>query len=92
MRQSGLKVARMIHNHWDCVINALLSNVANATSEGMNSHFKWIQRKVCSCRNRENFGNAVYFHCGALDPCPTSIQIAHWNSHSGKSYQALSGM
>jgi transposase len=74
------KVARMIRNHWEGVMNAATSNVTNAASEGMNSRIQWIKRKACGYRNRENFRNAIYFHCGGLDLYPNSIQFAHTNS------------
>lgn len=74
------KVARMIREHWDGVINAVTSNVTNAASEGMNSKIQWIKRKACGYRNRESFRNAIYFHCGGLDMYPKSMQLTHTNS------------
>jgi transposase len=74
------KVARMIRDHWDGVINAVTSNITNAASEGMNSKIQWIKRKACGYRNRENFRNAIYFHCGGLDMYPKSVQLTHTNS------------
>lgn len=74
------QVARMIRNHWDGVMNAVTSNVTNAASEGMNSKIQWIKRKACGYRNRANFRNAIYFHCGGLDMYPKSMQFTHTNS------------
>jgi transposase len=74
------KVARMIRSHWHGVINAVTSNITNAASEGMNSKIQWIKRKACGYRNRENFRNAIYFHCGGLDMYPKSVQFTHMNS------------
>ena len=40
------KVARMIKRHWDGVINAVLTNVTNARSEGINAKIQWIKRQA----------------------------------------------
>ncbi len=74
------KVARMIKRHWQGVINAVTSNITNASSEGMNSKIQWIKRKACGYRNRERFRNAIYFHLGGLDLYPKAIHSTHTNS------------
>ena len=73
------KVARMIKRHWDGVINAVLTNVTNARSEGINAKIQWIKRQACGYRNRERFRNAIYFHLGGLDLYPNAL-AAHTNS------------
>ena len=73
------KVARMIKRHWDGVINAVLTNVTNARSEGINAKIQWIKRQACGYRNRERFRNAIYFHLGGLDLYPDAL-AAHTNS------------
>ena len=73
------KVARMIKRHWDGVINAVLTNVTNARSEGINAKVQWIKRQACGYRNRERFRNAIYFHLGGLDLYPDAL-AAHTNS------------
>lgn len=74
------RVARMIKRHWDGVMNAVTSNITNATSEGMNSKIQWIKRKACGYRNRERFRNAIYFHLGGLDLYPRTPQWTHTES------------
>ena len=74
------KVARMIKRHWQGVMNAVTSNITNASSEGMNSKIQWIKRKACGYRNRERFRNAIYFHLGGLDLYPKAIHSTHTNS------------
>jgi len=74
------RVARMIKNHWQGVINAVTSNVTNARAEGINSKIQWIKRMASGYRNRENFRNAIYFHLGGLDLYPDSLKSAHTNS------------
>ncbi len=74
------KVARMIKRHWQGVINAVTSNITNASSEGMNSKIQWIKRKACGYRNRERFRNAIYFHLGGLDLYPKAIHSTYTNS------------
>ena len=73
------KVARMIKRHWDGVINAVLTNVTNARSEGINAKIQWIKRQGCGYRNRERFRNAIYVHLGGLDLYPDAL-AAHTNS------------
>ena len=74
------RVARMIKNHWEGVMNAATSNVTNARAEGINSKIQWIKRMASGYRNRENFRNAIYFHLGGLDLYPESLRSTHTNS------------
>ena len=71
------RVARLIKYYWDGVINAATTNVTNARSEGMNSKIQWIKRMACGYRNRQRFHNAIYFHLGALDLYPDSLNSTH---------------
>jgi transposase len=71
------RVARMIQKHWEGVLNAAMSNVTNALSEGLNSKIQWIKRKACGYRNRERFRHAIYFHLGGLDLYPRALESAH---------------
>jgi transposase len=68
------RVARMIQNHWQGVLNAATSNVTNALAEGLNSKIQWIKRKACGYRNRERFRLAIYFHLGGLDLYPEALR------------------
>ena len=74
------RVARMIKNHWEGVMNAATSSVTNARAEGINSKIQWIKRMASGYRNRENFRNAIYFHLGGLDLYPESLRSTHTNS------------
>ena len=60
----------MIKRHWDGVIDAVLTGVTNARSEGTNAQVQWIKRLGCGYRNRGRFRNAIYFHLGGLDLYP----------------------
>ena len=42
----------------------------NAGTEGMNSKIQLIKHRARGYRNRENFRNAILFHCGGLDMNP----------------------
>ena len=61
-----------IKQHWDGVIDAVLTNVTNARSEVVNK-IQWIKRLGCGYRNRERFRNAIYFHLGGLDLYPDAM-------------------
>ena len=67
------RVAKMIKNHWEGVINAAASNVTNAKAEGLNARIQWIKKKANGYRNRESFRLAIYFHLGGLDLAPESL-------------------
>jgi transposase len=67
------RVARMIKNHLDGVINAVLTNVTNAGAESINSVVQKLKVKARGFRNRERFKNAIYFHLGGLNLYPSGI-------------------
>lgn len=67
------RVARMIKEHWEGVLNAATTTVTNALAEGMNLKIQSIKRMACGYRNRERFRNAIYFHLGGLDLYPHAI-------------------
>ena len=73
------KVARMIRRHWEGVINAVMTDLTNARSEGINAKIQWIKQQACGYRNRERFRSAIYFHLGGLDLYPDALS-AHTNS------------
>lgn len=66
------RVARMIRNHWDGVINAATSDITNAMSESMNSHIQRIKKRACGFRSRPRFREAILFHLGGLDLYPAT--------------------
>lgn len=67
------KVAKMIRNHWDAVINAALSSISSANAEGINAKIQEIKRKAHGYRNRAHFRLAIYFHLGGLELAPDSL-------------------
>ena len=73
------KVARMIRRHWEGVINAVMTDLTNARSAGINAKIQWIKQQACGYRNRERFRSAIYFHLGGLDLYPDALS-AHTNS------------
>ena len=60
------------------MIHAVLTNVMNARSEGINAKIQWIKRQDCGYRNRERFRNAIDFHLRGLDLYPDAL-AAHTN-------------
>lgn len=68
------KVAKMIRNHWEGVLNAATSDISNACAEGLNAKIQKIKRKANGYRNPEHFRLAIYFHLGGLHMAPESIR------------------
>lgn len=68
------KVARMIQQHLDGIVNAIVHDITNARSEGINSRIQWIKYTARGFRNRERFRNAIYFHLGGLDMTPEVLK------------------
>ena len=71
------KVARMLKNHLEGVLNAINRGVTNARLEGINSVIQSIKKTARGYRNRERFRNAIYFHLGGLDLYPDSLGFHH---------------
>lgn len=72
-----LKVARMISRHLDGIVNAVITGVTNALSEGTNSKIQWIKKMARGYRNRQRFRNAIYFHLGGLNLYPACLSLTH---------------
>jgi len=76
--RSGLepvkKVARMVKNHLDGIVTAVVKGATNATAEGVNSVIQWIKYTARGYRNRERFRIAIYFHLGGLDLYPAGVK------------------
>ena len=68
-----LRVARMIRDHLEGVVNAIVNRVTSARSEGLNAKIQWIKRLAFGFRNRDRFRRAIYFHLGWLDLYPTPL-------------------
>jgi transposase len=67
------RVARMLKRRFENAITYLRHRIANAGSESLNAKIQWVKYTARGFRNRQNFINAIYFHCGGLDmnPLPT---------------------
>jgi transposase len=53
--------------------SGLVHQITNAGSESLNAKIQWVKYTARGFRNKQNFINAIYFHCGGLDldPSPT---------------------
>lgn len=64
------RAARLVQQHLGGILNAVVENVTNATSESLNAKIQWLKRTACGFRNRDRFRAAILFHCGGLDMLP----------------------
>lgn len=71
------RVARMIKRHLEGILNAVVSGITNARTEGINSRIQHIKRTACGFRNRQRFREAIYFHLGGLDLYPSAVRPTH---------------
>ena len=67
-------VARMLKRRFDNVITYLRHHITNATSESINAKIQWVKYTARGFRNKQNFINAIYFHCGGLDLAPQATK------------------
>jgi transposase len=74
------KVGRMVRDHLQGIINAVILGVSNAGSESVNAKIQKVKRLACGFRNRERFRTAIYFHCGGLDLYPDALSSTHTKS------------
>ena len=67
------RVARMLKRRFENVIIYLRHRIPNVGSESLNAKIQWVKYTARGFRNRQNFINAISFHCGGLDmnPVPT---------------------
>src|SRR6201981_4166171 len=67
------KVAGMLNRRFENIITYLEHQITHATSESINAKIQWVKYTARGFRNKQNFINAIYFHCGGLDlaPAPT---------------------
>ena len=52
----------------------LKHRITNAASESINAKIQWVKYTARGFRNKQNFINAIYFHCGGLDLAPASTK------------------
>jgi transposase len=68
--QPMIKVARMLKRRFENIITYLRHRITNAGSESINAKIQWVKYTARGYRNKQNFINAIYFHCGGLDMAP----------------------
>jgi transposase len=66
------RVARMVRDHLEGIVNAIVLRATNAGAESINARIQRVKRMACGFRNRERFKNAIYFHLGGLDLSPVT--------------------
>ena len=64
------QVASMLKRRFENIITYLRHSITNATSESLNAKIQWVKYTARGFRNKQNFINAIYFHCGGLDLAP----------------------
>jgi transposase len=64
------RVARMLKSRLENILTYLKHRITNALSESLNSKIQWVKYTARGFRNKNNFVNAIYFHCGGLDLAP----------------------
>ena len=72
--QPMIEVARMLKRRFENIITYLRHRITNATSESINAKIQWVKYTARGFRNRQNFVQAIYFHCGGLDLAPQSTK------------------
>lgn len=65
------KVARMIDEHWQEILNYIKHRITNAVSEGLNSRIQAIKSAARGFRSFVNYRIRILFHCGKLDMQPS---------------------
>src|SRR5580700_265842 len=65
------EVAGMLKRRFENIITYLRHQITNAASESLNAKIQWVKYTARGFRNKQNFINAIYFHCGGLDLAPS---------------------
>jgi transposase len=73
------RVARMVRDHIEGIINAIVLGATNAAAESVNAKVQRVKRMACGFRNRDRFRAAIYFHLGGLDLRPAAA-VTHTRS------------
>jgi transposase len=66
------EVAGMLKRRFENIITYLRHRITNAASESINAKIQWVKYTARGFRNKQNFINAIYFHCGGLDLAPVA--------------------
>ena len=64
------KVAGLLKRRFESITTYLTHPITNATSESINAKIQWVKYTARGFRDKQNFINAIYFHCGGLDLAP----------------------
>jgi transposase len=64
------RAARMMKKYLYGILKYTNHPFTNARTESMNSRIQLLKHRARGYRNRENFRNAILFHCGGLDLHP----------------------
>jgi transposase len=67
-----VRVARMMRDHLEGVLNYFAHRITNAVAEGLNSKIATIQKMAYGFRNKDHFRTAVMFRCGGLQLHPVT--------------------
>lgn len=68
--QPMIEVGRMLQRRFANIVTYLRHRITNATSESLNAKIQWVKYTARGFRNKQNFVNAIYFHCGGLNLAP----------------------
>lgn len=64
------KVAKMLKNHLQGLLNYFPHRISNAVAEGLNSKIQTMKSNARGYRSFEGFRTSILFHCGKLDMLP----------------------
>lgn len=65
-----IKVAKMIHRHFERIITYFRNRASNSIAEGINNKIQTVKKKAYGFRDVGRFINSIYFHCGGLSLYP----------------------
>jgi transposase len=65
-----IEVAGMLKRRFENIITYLKHRITNAASESINAKIQWVKYTARGFRNKQNFIDAIYFHCGGLQLAP----------------------
>jgi len=68
--QPMIEVGRMLKRRFANIVTYLRHRITNAASESLNAKIQWVKYTARGFRNKQNFVNAIYFHCGGLNLAP----------------------
>ena len=75
------RVAKMIRNHWEGILNYWTYRRTNALLEGLNSIIQNIKRRARGFRNPEYFKTMIYLVAGNLDFSRWTQALNHTKRH-----------